>query len=66
MTPLLVAYLAFALGTWFAGPLANLSLRLHPFGRLALARDERIASSWIGGFLLAAVASILLDRRREK
>lgn len=55
LTPLIVAYLVFALATWLAVPLGNVALRLHPFGRLALSRDERIASNWVGGFLLAAI-----------
>ena len=55
--PLLVAYLLFVLGTWLAGPLADLALRLHPFGKLALSRKERRASNWIGGCLFGAIAS---------
>lgn len=55
--PLVVAYLVFVVVSWLAVPLANLALRLHPFGRLALSRDERIASNWLGGFLLAAMLS---------
>jgi tetratricopeptide (TPR) repeat protein len=54
LTPILVGYLLFVLATWLAVPLANLTLRLHPFGRLALSREERTASNWIGGFLLVA------------
>jgi Tfp pilus assembly protein PilF len=53
--PFIVAYIAFVLLTWLARPLANLSLRLHPLGKLALSHDERIASNWIGGFLAAAI-----------
>ena len=53
--PLLIAYFAFVLTSWLAQPLANLALRLHPFGRLALSRDERTASNWVGAFLLAAL-----------
>lgn len=57
VTPLLIAYLLFVLGTWLAGPLADLFLRLHPFGKLALSRKERRASNWIGGCLLGAIVS---------
>lgn len=57
VTPLLIAYLLFVLGTWLAGPLADLALRLHPFGKLALSRRERRASNWIGGCLLGAIVS---------
>jgi tetratricopeptide (TPR) repeat protein len=55
--PLMGAYLMLVLLTWLAVPLANLALQLHPFGRLALSRDERRASNWIGGFLLAALVA---------
>lgn len=57
ITPLLIGYILFVLGTWLAGPLADLALRLHPFGKLALSKKERRASNWIGGCLLAAVVS---------
>ncbi len=59
VTPLLILYVLFALGTWLAAPLADLALRVHPFGRLALSRKERRDSNWIGGCLLAAVASLV-------
>ncbi|NQU21226.1 MAG: tetratricopeptide repeat protein [Candidatus Nealsonbacteria bacterium] len=55
--PLMGAYIVFCLTTWLAVPLANLALRLHPFGRLALSRDERRASNWIGGFLFGGLIS---------
>ncbi len=57
LMPLLFVYLLFVLGTWIGRPLANLTLRLHPFGRLALSRDERMASNWIGGFALLSLTS---------
>ena len=56
--PLIVAYLAMVFVTWFARPLSNLALRFHPFGRLALSRDERIATNWVGGSLLFALISV--------
>ncbi|MBN2473804.1 MAG: tetratricopeptide repeat protein [Pirellulales bacterium] len=55
--PLIAGYLVFVLVTWLAQPLANLALRLHPFGRLALSRDERIGSNWVGGCLLVAIVA---------
>jgi tetratricopeptide (TPR) repeat protein len=48
ITPILLVYLAFVLLTWFAMPLFNLLLRLHPTGRHALSRDQRISSNWFG------------------
>src|SRR5262249_32603614 len=57
--PVLALSFAFLLLTWIASPLFNLLLRLNRFGRLARSRDQRIASSWIGGcFLLAAVCFV--------
>jgi tetratricopeptide (TPR) repeat protein len=53
--PLRVLYVAFALMTWVADPLFNLLLRLNRFGRLALSREQVVASNWIGSFLLLAL-----------
>ncbi len=54
--PLLALTFLFMLLTWISSPLFNLVLRFNRFGRLALSREQRIASNWIGGcFLLAAV-----------
>ena len=46
--PILILYTAFALMTWIASPLFNLLLRLNRFGRLALSREEIVASNWLG------------------
>jgi tetratricopeptide (TPR) repeat protein len=58
LMPLIVLYIVFAAATWLGQPLMNLALRLHPFGRLALSRDERIGSNWIGGFLAAGLTAL--------
>ena len=55
--PLLYTYLAFVAVTWLARPLANLCLRLHPVGRHALPREQRIAANWVGGLLGLALLS---------
>jgi tetratricopeptide (TPR) repeat protein len=52
---ILVLYILFCLLTWLATPLFNLLLRLDPFGRLALSREETVASNWVGACLLLAV-----------
>ena len=57
--PLRILYLAFALMTWLASPLFNLLLRLNRFGRLALSRDQTVASNWIGLLLLLVILSLL-------
>lgn len=58
LEPVLIAYIAFALMTWIADPLFNLVLRTSRFGRLALSREQIIASNCLGVTLLAAVSSL--------
>ena len=52
--PVLLAYVAFAVLTWLAGPAFNLMLRVDRFGRYALSADQRRASNLLGGCLLVA------------
>lgn len=61
--PIRVLYLAFVVLTWTAQPLFNLLLRLNKFGRLALTREQIVASNWIGatsGLALLCVIGIFL------
>ena len=51
--PVLILYLVAVFLTWIAGPLFNLALRLHPFGRHALS-EEQIRGANVVGLLLAA------------
>jgi tetratricopeptide (TPR) repeat protein len=48
ITPVLIAYVVFALATWLGDSLFNLLLRIDRFGRLALSREQTVASNWIG------------------
>ncbi len=57
--PVLAAYIVFALLTWLADPLFNLTLRLNRFGRLALSPDQLAASNWVGLSLLAGLATLV-------
>jgi tetratricopeptide (TPR) repeat protein len=57
--PVLVLTFAFLVLTWIASPLFDLLLRFNRFGRLALSREQRTASSWIGGCFLLAVSCSL-------
>lgn len=59
ITPLLVLYLVFAALTWFSMPLFNLMLRLHPFGRHALSRDQRVAANWFALCLVGFAAGAI-------
>jgi Flp pilus assembly protein TadD len=47
-------YLIIVLVTWTADPVANLVLRLHPYGRLLLDREQVVSSNWFGACLLTA------------
>lgn len=56
--PVQILYVVFALMTWLAQPLFNLVLRLNRFGRLALSREQVVASNWVGACLLLALACV--------
>ncbi len=53
--PILILYVVFVILTWIADPLFNLVLRLSRFGRLALSREQTVASNWVGACILGAV-----------
>lgn len=55
--PLLGLYILFVFLSWTAVPLFNLMLRLHPYGRLALSREQILGSNLLGLVLLAAAGS---------
>jgi tetratricopeptide (TPR) repeat protein len=58
--PVLAAYLLLGAMIWIADPLFNLLLRLNRGGRLALSREQIVASNWLGACLLgAAVAGVV-------
>jgi len=57
--PLVYAYIAFAALTWLAAPLFNLMLRLHPIGKYALSREQRITANIVGGLFLAVTACLV-------
>jgi tetratricopeptide (TPR) repeat protein len=60
VTPIIIAYTIFAISTWMAVPLFNLTLLLDPFGRLALRRREKITAAWIGACVLGALACVII------
>ncbi len=55
LVTVIVAYGLFAFSSWFAMPLSNLALMFHPFGRLALLRDDRVSGLFVGLGLLVAL-----------
>jgi tetratricopeptide (TPR) repeat protein len=57
--PLATLIVLFIALTWVADPLFNLVLRLDRFGRLALSREQVIASNWIGACVAGVVLGLL-------
>ncbi|MFK7790023.1 MAG: tetratricopeptide repeat protein [Phycisphaeraceae bacterium] len=55
--PLLIAYITFAWMTWVGMPLADLVLRLSPYGRHALSPRQNLVSFVLAGFILTALTS---------
>ena len=65
--PILVLTFAFVLMTWISSPLFNLALRFNRFGRLALSREQKVQSNWIGAcFFLAAVLFAVKPRDGQR
>lgn len=58
LVPLVVLYLGFVFLSWTAQPIFDLLLRLNRFGRLALSREQILASNLVGGSLLLAVIGV--------
>ena len=56
--PVIVLYLVFCLTTWIADPLMNALIRFDKFGKYALTRKQKIASTWV--CITFAVAAISL------
>lgn len=53
-----LAIVAFALMTWIVDPLFNLLLRLNRFGRMALSREQIVASNYLGICVLGTLAAL--------
>jgi tetratricopeptide (TPR) repeat protein len=58
LNPILYAYIAFALSTWFFEPISNLFLFFHPYGKFLLKRKEKISARLVGVALVIALILI--------
>jgi tetratricopeptide (TPR) repeat protein len=58
LNPILYAYIAFALSTWFFEPISNLFLFLHPYGKFLLKPQEKISARLVGALLAVAIVFI--------
>lgn len=59
LTPLIVAFAIFAFSTWIITPVSNLFLRLNPFGRYLLDKNEIRSSNLVGISFLVFVTGAL-------
>lgn len=58
--PILIALFGFFILTWVADPLFNSILRFNRYGRLALSREQVMASNWLLVYLLGTLVPIVL------
>lgn len=58
--PVLVLYLVFVFLSWTSDSLFNLFLRLHPYGRYALSKNQVRATNWVGASMFIALLSLVL------
>jgi tetratricopeptide (TPR) repeat protein len=58
--PLFLLYFLFVMLTWVARPLFALLLRFDPLGRLALPREEVVASNWMAVCLVSTLVGLIL------
>jgi len=58
--PIMVLYLGFVLLTWTADPLFNLVLRTNRFGRLALSREQVVASNYVGACVAFGLGALVI------
>ena len=61
LVPIIAFYITFAFATWIGIPIANLFLRFHPLGKMALTKDERIGSIIVGAISLVALSFFVLS-----
>lgn len=52
---LISLYILFGLFSWIGTPLVNFFLQFHPFGRLALKKEEKKTANWVSLFALTGL-----------
>ncbi|NIG52753.1 lipopolysaccharide assembly protein LapB [Chitinophaga sp. Cy-1792] len=55
--PLAVLLAVMAVSTWLIGPVSNLFLRLNPYGRYALTKEQTQVSSMVGVLMAVAIVA---------
>ncbi len=60
LTPLIILIALVAFSTWVIAPISNLFLRLNPYGKYLLDKEEKLSSNLVGISLLACIAGFIL------
>ena len=60
LLPISIAIAVFIVSTWFITPVSNLLLRLHPFGKHLLSREDKLSSTMVGILFLMLFAAVVL------
>jgi Tfp pilus assembly protein PilF len=66
LMPLIIAYLLFVMATWFSVPLADAALMLHPFGRLALSKQEKREAAVVVLLLVTVTTLVVVHTLAEE
>lgn len=59
LVPLMVLIAVFAFSTWVITPISNLFLRLNPYGKFLLDKQEKLSSTFVGISLLLCILGII-------
>ncbi|WP_196886218.1 tetratricopeptide repeat protein [Aureivirga sp. CE67] len=59
LNPILYIMIFFAISTWILTPISNLVLRLNPYGRYLLDKEEIMSSNLVGGSLIVFLIGLI-------
>jgi tetratricopeptide (TPR) repeat protein len=59
LNPIIFVLFVFAFSTWVMTPLSNLFLRLNPYGKFLLSKNEKLSSNFVGLFLLVFLTGLI-------
>ncbi|MEO6455547.1 MAG: tetratricopeptide repeat protein [Ginsengibacter sp.] len=60
LIPVIILIALAAFTTWVIGPISNLFLRLNPYGKYLLDKDEKLSSGFVGISILVCIAGLIM------
>jgi hypothetical protein len=60
LVPILILLTIAAFSTWVIGPISNLFLRLNPYGKYLLDKEEKLSSNFVGISLFICIGGFIL------